>query len=219
MEYYLRHIYPSMVEVASLSSVVLLLVGILVFKKMKGLRAWLLWGYLFLIFASETAARVTIYMGTKNNAWLDHLFTPLEYVLLAGIFYLSIHIQPLKKAIALSLGVVLIISVVDAVGLDTVQNMNTISKMVNTSFLVAIAMAYFYQTVNDMKVVYLDKDPLFLLSCGILIYKAGTSMSYALFNEALAISYDAARMCISVVLVLNILYYLSLAFIMRRMAA
>ncbi|MDO6390352.1 hypothetical protein Q4E40_09455 [Pontibacter sp. BT731] len=97
--------------------------------------------------------------------------------------------------------------------------MNSVSRIAANAMLIVMAITYFYKVANNAKVIYLDRDPMFLLSCAILIYYAGTSMSYAIFNEALAISDDAARICLAIIMVLNVLFYISHAFILRRMAA
>ncbi|MFD1188569.1 hypothetical protein, partial [Pontibacter rugosus] len=63
---------------------------------------------------------------------------------------------------------------------------------------------------------YLDKDPVFVLSCGVLIYQAGISMAYAMFNDALAESYNTARICLCIVFVLNIFFYAVLTMALKR---
>ncbi|WP_147383353.1 hypothetical protein [Pontibacter oryzae] len=97
--------------------------------------------------------------------------------------------------------------------------MNSFPHTISAVVLVTMALIYFYQAAHDLKHTYLDTDPMFVLSCGIIIYQAGTAMAYSLFNEALAASYDTARICISVILVLNILFRVILAMALNRTAA
>lgn len=176
--------------------------------------------FLFIILGvlTEAVSMITIISGTRNNLWLAHLYTLFGFSVLAGIFYYSFDKLLLKRAIIVGMVGLCVLIYYDAFLTDGFTKMNSVSRIAANAMLILMAIAYFYKVANNAKIIYLDRDPMFLLSCAILIYYAGTSMSYAIFNEALAISYDAARICLAIIMVLNVLFYISHAFILKRMA-
>ncbi|MBC5774673.1 hypothetical protein H8S95_11420 [Pontibacter sp. KCTC 32443] len=216
MEFFLRQVYPWLANVSMVSPLIPFIAGFFLFRSKKSLQFKLLFLFVTLIVASEAAGKITILLGTKNNIWLLHIYTALEYLLLAAIYYYSFKSSLIKKGIIASVVVLLVFSIVDATLIDGVHLMNSTAKMAANSMLIVLAVLYFYKVANDLTITYLDSDAIFLLSCGVLIYKAGTSMSFALFNQALAQSYDAARICITVLLVLNILFNTALVFVLRK---
>ena len=218
MEFFLRQVYPWLIEVSSYSPLLPFIIGIYFFRKQKSIQFRLLFLLIAVNVVHEVISQITVIMGTSNNLWSFYIFTPLVFGIEAAIYYNCFTGAVVKKGILVAVGLVAGITIYDAVILEGITQMNSVSRMVTHSFIIVLVIAYFYKIANDRSIVYLDRDPIFLLSCSLLIYYAGTSMSFALFNQALEVSYDAARICLTVVLVLNILFYTSAAFILRRMA-
>ncbi|MFD2247107.1 hypothetical protein [Pontibacter ruber] len=219
MEFFLRNIYPWLIQVSSISPILPFLLGLLWFARHKNWQFRLLYLHVILIVAIEVAGKVTVMLGTKNNLWLHHLYAPIEFCVLAAIYYCSFRQTAYKRGILAAAICFVLFSIVNAVFFESITQMNSIAKIVENALLIVLAVLYFYKVSNDLNIKYLDRDPIFLLSCAMLIYKAGTTMSSAMFNQALAISYDAARICIAITLVLNILYYASLIFMLKRASA
>ncbi|WP_139217815.1 hypothetical protein [Pontibacter chinhatensis] len=166
----------------------------------------------------EIAGQLTVYIGTSNNHWIQHIYTPVEYLLLGVIYYYSLRGKLVRLGVLASIvfiGLVCILSVVLA---ENITQMNTTPRMVAGAALVALAVLYFYQSAREPNFIYLDRDPMFVLSSGIIVYQAGTAMAYSMFNAALEESYDAARICLSIIMVLNILFRVILMMALRRTA-
>lgn len=219
MEFYINNIHPWVREISTYSSLIPIIVGLFLFRKQKTIQFQLLFLFAAVGMLTEAVALITFLLGTKNNLWLGHIYTLASFGIMASIYYFSFDKVLIKRVIIASIVAMIVISSYDAFVLDGLTKVNSISRIFANASLILMAIGYFYKTANSAKVIYLERDPLFLLSCAILIYYAGTSMSYALLNQALAVSWDAARICLAVVFVLNILFYSSQAFILRRMAA
>ncbi|GAB3201406.1 hypothetical protein ABID22_004060 [Pontibacter aydingkolensis] len=116
----------------------------------------------------------------------------------------------------MAVGILLLVSIFDATLGVGITQMNSMPRMVESALVISIAILYFYKVANDLSITYLDRDPVFLLSCGLLIFKSGSAMSWGIFNDALAESYDAARMCVAIILVLNTLFNVSLVYVLKR---
>jgi hypothetical protein len=218
MEFFLRQVYPWLIEVSSFSPVLPFIAGLLLLNSRKSRQFRLFFFYVILIIAVEAASQLTVYFGTTNNLWLGHVYTPIEFCTIAAIYYCSFKQPAFKRGILITAGGFVLFSVANIYWIESLTEMNSVARMVENSLLIMLAVLYFYKISNDLTITYLDRDPIFLLSCGILLYKSGTTMSYAMFNAALAESYDAARICLSIVMVLNILYHSSLIFVLRRAA-
>jgi hypothetical protein len=219
MEFFLKQIYPWLIQ-ASLYSILLpFVVGLFLLKKLKSAQFRYLFLFVCIWLANEATGLITVSIGSKNNLWSFHVFNPLEFSAMAFVFYHSFESPSSKKLIVLAIALVVVVTLYDAFMLEGITQMNSVSKIVANTLLIVMTLAYLYKAANKPTTLYLDQNPIFLLSAGLLIYLAGTSMSYALFNDALKVSYDAARICITVMLVLNILFNFSMAFILRRMPA
>jgi len=217
MEFFLRQVYPWLIEVGTFWVLVPFAAGLFLLRKPhKNNKFWLLFVLVSVALLAEAAGQIMVRMGASNNLWVVHSHTLLEFLVLATVYYTSFRRPVFKKGIIVATIVFVITCFIDAFLVDGINQMNSTAKMVSNTMLMLMAILYFYKVANDLTVTYLDRDPIFLLSCTVLIWKAGTTMSYAMFNQALAASYDAARICIAITLVLNILYYTALLFILRR---
>ena len=216
MEFFLRNVYPWMIDVSALS-ILLPLITVLIFylKARYNKLFWLVSFFVFSLALSELLGYLTVFLGAKNNIWSQHLLTPLRFGLIAAIYYYSFWRPLFKKGTVLAVILLLIVSITDAtIGVGITQ-MNAVAKTVESTLVIGFAILYFYKIAKDQHITYLDRDPVFLLSCGLLIHRAGTSMSWGLFNDALAESYDAARICLAVILALNILFSINLVYVLK----
>ncbi|MCX2740990.1 hypothetical protein [Pontibacter anaerobius] len=216
MEFYIKHIYPWLINLSSFSFSIPLLVGILLINKRSSLIFSLLLLYTSFIGLIEITGQLTVYLGTGNNHWIQHLYTPIEYVLLSMVYYYSFRSRPIRFAILLGIAGISVFSVSSVVWGQDITQMNSMPRMVAGALLIALAVLYFYRTANKPRFTYLDRDPMFILSSGIIFYQAGTAMAFSMFNAALAESYDAARICLSIIVVLNILFRIILMLALKR---
>ncbi|WP_266204660.1 hypothetical protein [Pontibacter kalidii] len=172
--------------------------------------------YTVFIALIEITGQLTVYLGTRNNHWIQHIYTPIEYVLLAMVYYFSLTSRFLKRGIVISIAGISVLCVLTVVMVEDITQMNSMPRMIAGAMLIAMAVLYFYQTASRPSFTYLDRDPMFVLSSGVIIYQAGTAMAFSMFNAALAESYDAARICLSIIVVLNILFRIVLMMALRR---
>ncbi len=211
--------YPWLVQASFYSFCLPLLTGVLLINKRSSLLYRLLLLYIVFIALVEVTAKVTISLKTTNNVWIDHIYTPTECLIVAAVYYSHFTNPLLKRGTVVAACGVVVFSGAYVLWGESVMEMNSLPRMLNGVVLIAMAVAYFYQVANDLSQTYLDRDPMFILSCGIIVYQAGTAVAFSMFNKALAASYDTARICISVILVLNILYRVVLMLALKRTAA
>ena len=216
MEFFLRKVYPWLIDISSLSPALPFIFGIFLLSGSRNRQLTLLLLFLFFAVAVEAVALVTVRLGTTNNLWLWHVYTPLEFCAVAAIFYSGFRMRLLKNFILIVAIAFVLFCIFDSVFLSGITQMNSIAQMVENVLLILLAVLYFYKVSNDLRITYLEHDSMFLFSCGLLIYKAGSSMALVMFNRALAESYDAARMCLAIIFILKILFFIGLVPVLKR---
>ncbi|TPE44391.1 hypothetical protein [Pontibacter mangrovi] len=216
MEFYLREVYPWLIKASTYSFLIPLVAGFILLPKRKSRLFRLLLFYAGFIGLGEVVSQLTVFLGTNNNLWLGHLFTPLDFLLLATIYYFSFEKRLIRRSIQVMVAVVVGFSASSVLWGEAITQMNSQPRMLAGLLLLCMAVLYLYQLISKPNYVFVDRDPIFVLSAGVIVFQAGTAMAYNLFNEALAESYDAARMCLSVILVLNILFRVVLMMAIRR---
>ena len=219
MELFIAYFYPWLQRVAVIIPLLPFGVGLWLIRKQKDTKFKLLFLYVSFGVVAQAAQLISFMLGTKNNLWMNHAYTLLEFSIMASILYYCFNRPLLKRAIIFGVIVLSALIYYDAFITDGLMRMNSMSRVAANVMLIILAITYFYKVANNPKIVYLDRDPIFLLCCSILIYYAGTSMSYAIFNEALAISNDAAYICVAINMLLVILFYMSHTLILKKMAA
>lgn len=216
MEFFLRNIYPWLIEVSSASVSVPLLVGLYLVKKRKSLLFKLLLFYTVFIALTEAAGQLTVFLGTNNNLWINHIYVPVEFALLAAIYYISFKQQVFRRGVVAATLTLLFFSIYNVVWGEQVTQMNSLPRLIGGAMLIGMAVLYFYEAASELRYRYLDQDPMFLISSGLIVYQAGTAVAFSIFNQALEVSYDAARMCLTIILVLNILFRIILMLALKR---
>ena len=216
MKFFLDEVFGRLVVFTSFSVLIPFVVALFYLSRRKSMLFKLLLAYVLLLFSSEFLGWLTLQLGTKNNLWITNIFVPIEFVLLGAIFYYCLPKPAYKWGIIAAAIVVTALSAFYAITGPGLTQVNPVPKMTANTLIIGMAVLYFFKIANDLRVTFLDHDPVFLLSCGLVIHKAGTSMSYAMFTAALAESWDAAKMCLVIIVTLNMLFYASLVLVLKR---
>ena len=217
MEFILQNVFPWLPDASGYSVLIPFTAFLIFLSKTKDNKLfWLIAVFVISMVFTEAVSKATIFLGTKNNLWTQHLFTPLRFGFIAAIYYHSFRRPLFKKSILAAVAFMFMVSATDATFGVGITQMNALAKTVESTLVISIAILYFYKLAKDQSITYLDHDPVFLLSCGLLIHRAGSTMSWGLFNDALAESYDAAKICVFIILVLNILFYLNLVYVLKQ---
>ena len=172
--------------------------------------------YVAFIAAVEASGLLSVILGTDNNIWISHAYVPLEYILIASIYYRRLEHRKIRTGIIVSGIFFLLLCLADSLWGAGVQHLNSYSRVMESTLLIALALLYLFVLYKDLNYIYLEYDPLFVLSCGVMIYFAGTAMAYGMFNKALAISDNMARVCITITYILNISLNCLLVVVQRK---
>lgn len=180
------------------------------------------WGvflYVGFIAAVEASGLLSVMLGTDNNLWISHAYVPLEYTLITAIYYRSFEQRKIRAGVIGAGILFLLFCLAESLWGAGVQSLNSYSRVLESTLLIALALLYLFVLYKDLNYMYLAHDPLFVLSCGVMIYFAGTALAYGMFNKALAISDNMARVCLSITYILNISFNCLLVVVQRKAVA
>src|SRR5688500_11159822 len=103
MEFFLRQVYPWLIEVGSLWVLMPFITGLFLIRKPgKSIHFWLLFLFVIISVLSEGVGQLVVYLGAKNNLWVLHSYTLLEFLVLAAIYYYSFKKPVYRKGIILA---------------------------------------------------------------------------------------------------------------------
>jgi len=126
------------------------------------------------------------YLQSKgiNNLFLYHILIPIQYCLYSFIFYIAIKSVLLKNLIFYSIPVALLFSLVLFIlDIQTVDTYNSYTIAL-TSFLTCIwILGYYRQVFTPLEIIYLEREPLFWISTGLLFYSLGCFFVDGLMKE------------------------------------
>ncbi|MEM9920606.1 MAG: hypothetical protein AAF990_21085 [Bacteroidota bacterium] len=156
------------------------LIGLFRLKQLLGIQK--LVGLLVL---TSLLAETGIYLLTVwdiSNLPLIHLFTALQFTLLSLI--LAKALRPLfpERFFQILIPTFLGFAIIDAFFLNGLYNFNSFARPLASSILLFLALSFFYKTLKELKIKSLEREPLFWLCIGIVIYFSGSLLIFLLTN-------------------------------------
>jgi len=111
-----------------------------------------------------------------------HLFTAVQFVLL--VYILGKALSPLYSIRLLNNLIILFILFVfiDAIFLSGINNFSTYSRPLASLILIFLVLSFFYNTLKELKIESLDKEPVFWLNIGVLLYFSGSLFIFLFTN-------------------------------------
>jgi hypothetical protein len=114
-----------------------------------------------------------------NNLFIYHVLVPIQYSIYASIYYLHIASGWVKKFIVLSVPVVFLVALVLAF---TIQPILPLHDTSYNSYVIALCnlllvlwiLIYYRQLFIQLKIIRLEREPLFWISTGLLFYGLGS---------------------------------------------
>ena len=150
--------------------------------------------YLILIlFTSVAAIYLTRVARLNNNLFLFHIYTPLEYLLLA-LFYRNILSPPMTKDIILfSIPVLIGTSIFFSLFIQKIDRNNSFITIIESTLIIIWALLFFRDILLLHHVTALQRYPLFWINVGILFYFIGSLIIEGMLDYLIKNSMDLAR--------------------------
>lgn len=121
-----------------------------------------------------------------NNLLLFHIHVYLEFIFITLIFFF-VYDSVLWRAVSLIfLGIFLVYSIINNVFYEGLEIFNSRQRYVEGLMLIVMCAGYFISLMRRPIHRYLEKQPMFWLVSGWLIYFAGTLYLFLFSNELMA---------------------------------
>jgi hypothetical protein len=118
-----------------------------------------------------------------NNLFIYHVLIPTQYSLYSLIFYSSIESKNVKKLIIISIPITLISAIFFSLSIQPINTYNSYVIVLTSVFTCAWILIYYRQIFVQLKIIYLEKEPLFWISTGLLFYSLGGFFVEGLMKE------------------------------------
>lgn len=133
------------------------------------------------------------YAGFKNNLFVFHVSTPLEYIVLVLLYKNVIVNQKVKKYILLSIPFFIAVSILFAIFVQTPDTNNTQIIIIESVFMVFLSLFFLREVLLLQQVTELHRFPMFWISVGILFYFIGNLVIEGMLNYLINHSMDLAK--------------------------
>jgi len=141
---------------------------------------------------SATAIYLFKYAGVKNNLYLFHISTPIEYVLICLIYMNAISGAWLKKFVYWSMPVYVLLCIIFSSFIEKPDTNNSSTGVIESVLLVLISLLFLRETLVLQQVEDLKRYPMFWISVGVLAYYLGTLLIEGLYNYLVSRSIELA---------------------------
>ncbi|HEY0271599.1 MAG TPA: hypothetical protein VGC22_00385, partial [Chitinophaga sp.] len=124
-------------------------------------------------------------MQVRNNLYLFHVFTPLEYALLAFLYARSFHSRLLRALAGISIPVFGITAALLTVFVQPVTTNNSYACILESLLLILWVLCFLGEVLLQQQVTLLYRYPLFWISVGLLFYFTGSLLTEGLLSYLL----------------------------------
>ncbi|MDO7847983.1 hypothetical protein Q5H92_16580 [Hymenobacter sp. M29] len=120
----------------------------------------------------EVASRVLV-AQQRSNLFLFPLDTLVEFGLLAGLYRRALWPSAVSRGLPAVAAVFALVSLLSYLEPAALLRFNTGQRFAESLLVLGLALLYFYKVIRELVIVHLQREPLFWISVGLLLYFAG----------------------------------------------
>lgn len=142
---------------------------------------------------AASAIFLSNFTGWKNNLFIFHISTPLEYIVLSMLYRDAIVNVKVKKIILLSIPVFIILSILFSLFIQTTEVNNSYIIITESVIIVFLSLFFLREILLLQQVTVLHRYPMFWISVGILFYFTGNLIIEGMLNYMMTHSMELAK--------------------------
>jgi hypothetical protein len=131
--------------------------------------------------------------GYQNNLFLFHFFTPVEYTLLATLYYQSLKGRKIKKLVLLSIPLFIAYSVFSSVAIQKFSSNNSSTIIIESILMILWSLLFLREVLLYQEVMNLTQFAMFWITVGILFYFTGNLVIEGMLDYMIRHSMELAR--------------------------
>lgn len=155
-----------------------------------------------------------------RNLYLYHILTPLQYSVLALVFYKALTGAEQRSAVLLSIPLYLLVSLLITLYLEGPSEYNSYALSIKNGLIICWTLLYYKDVFEGLKITRLNREPMFWISTGLFFYSLGSFFVDGLMNQVLDNSFEIAHALFYISIFLGYLLYITflIAFLLERKA-
>lgn len=166
---------------ASLVPVILaLLVGAVYFKRLEPALRYLA----SLIFFEAFVEILSRALGAqhKSNLFLFPIDTLVEFGLLAWMYRTVLRPSAVSRWLPVVVVLFSLVSLYSYIEPENLFRFNTVQRFAESFLVLALVLLYFYKIIRDLVIINLEREPMFWVSVGLLLYFSGNVFIFVSSN-------------------------------------
>ncbi|HEY2583425.1 MAG TPA: hypothetical protein VGI43_16555 [Mucilaginibacter sp.] len=151
-------------------------------------------------------------LGAKNNLPFTHLFCFISIVFFAAIYYHAFFNPLFKKIVLILAAIVFLIAIFNVVFIESIWEFPSISMTVLSVLVIFFSLAYFYQLLNRQEFIHIEKQGLFWINAGVLLYFSINLFLFMLLSKIISYKHEQDYYMIHIIvnIIANVLYTIGL---------
>ena len=145
-----------------------------------------------------TAFSLTTLFDVGNNLFIFHVYTPIEYSILAFLYLRVFQDKRIKKILWLSIPAFVMLSAILTLSVQPVEKNNSLMNVLESVLIITWSMLYIREIIVQQQASTLECFPMFWISAGLLFYFVGSQLIEGLLNslmdESMAIAQKVYRL-------------------------
>lgn len=130
----------------------------------------------------EIVAYVFAGLFSINNMLIFHIYTFVELLLLGLIYQKELKSTIRPNFFRSLIMLFFIFAVFNSLFIETIFQFNAKARAVSSLLIIFFALSYFYQLLKEVKIKKLEREPMFWLSIGLLIYFSSSFFIFIFSN-------------------------------------
>ncbi|MDX5483203.1 MAG: hypothetical protein LPK07_16100 [Hymenobacteraceae bacterium] len=156
----------------------------------------------------EGYAAYLVFQLTRN-LYLYHLLIPIQYTLFSLVIYQALEGITARKTVLVSIPLYLLIVLLITLHLQTTTEFNSYARLMKNALLACWTLLYYREVFKGLRVIRLDREPMFWISTGLFFYSLGSFFVDGLMNYLLGLSYEIAHTLYYISVFLGYMLYIT----------
>jgi len=118
----------------------------------------------------------------QSNLFLLPLDTLVEFGLLAGLYRQALSPSAVSRWLPAVAGLFALVSLFSYREQAAIEQFNTVQRFAESLLVLGLVLLYFYKVIRELAIIRLEREPMFWISVGLLVYFAGNLFVFVFSN-------------------------------------
>lgn len=184
--------------------------GFINYRELDKKTVWLFYFTCFAFIVELTINVLTLGFGIENTLNLLHLYVPVEFLLIAIMYFYALKRHFNKKVLLLIIIGFEVYCIINPLFIQGLREY-TFARSISSLILILFSILYFNTIMVEARVKKLSQEPMIWINVAVLIYFSGNFFFNILFSPILDYSREFSKITADAFIVMNALFYLLIA--------